>query len=220
MHTPLMLTRCGGQVFFHKYFALRAENEQARTAKTRKHARLPGGSDDDVGFDVLNEDESGSSDLDEEEVWTAMQASMPRMPGDADVGPDVDDSGSDPAFSDSDFGLADDDDVSEAEAAAEHQDGTTSSSSDVDWMLADTDADDESDTRHSEGTGDQGSRRRNLSSTDTVAMIYKRQRDEDDDPARGISTRDRDGKRRRGPGVFASAEDYARLLDAEDSEGS
>ncbi|KAJ7184372.1 CBF/Mak21 family-domain-containing protein, partial [Mycena filopes] len=100
------------QVFFHKFFSRKSEKEKAQSAKRRKNRdddsdedeEDEAGDDDDSdgaegsgeemdltgdeaekAGDADGSDEEEDSDLGEDEIWKAMQASMPRANGDDDL---------------------------------------------------------------------------------------------------------------------------------------
>ncbi|KAJ3916549.1 CBF/Mak21 family-domain-containing protein [Lentinula edodes] len=87
------------QLFFHKYFT--RKNERVREKHTKS-------SNEDS--EASDEEEEEGSELDEEEVWKAMQASMPKvladdddLMNDSDVDPDGDDSDERSSLNDEDL---------------------------------------------------------------------------------------------------------------------
>ncbi|KAJ3866134.1 CBF/Mak21 family-domain-containing protein [Lentinula novae-zelandiae] len=117
------------QLFFHKYFT--RKNERVREKHTKasnedsevdSDADSDGGGEmdltgdeaeiarDDESLDDLDEEEEEGSELDEEEVWKAMQASMPKiladdddLMNDSDGDPDGDDSSERSSLNDEDL---------------------------------------------------------------------------------------------------------------------
>ncbi|KAJ7090360.1 CBF/Mak21 family-domain-containing protein [Mycena belliarum] len=99
------------QLFFHKFFSRKNEKEKAKNAKADRRKNRGEGSDsddddetDEIGGEEMDltgdeankaveEDgfEEEDSDLGEDEVWKAMQASMPKVNGDEDLMEESDD---------------------------------------------------------------------------------------------------------------------------------
>ncbi|KIM44363.1 hypothetical protein M413DRAFT_25783 [Hebeloma cylindrosporum] len=139
------------QLFFHQYFTKKAEKEKAMATKLKrrkegKDDELESDEDSEGGEDVDMDDEEGvaevgsvadeededTSELDEDEVWQVMKASMPRAEGDDDdllMGSDVDED------EDEDLGLdLDEDDDDEVDLSDD--DSNENDTSDADDALS------------------------------------------------------------------------------------
>ncbi|KAF7353702.1 Sterol regulatory element binding protein cleavage-activating protein [Mycena venus] len=119
------------QLFFHKFFSRKSEKEKTKSAKAERRKNRDEDSDSDSGDEDDAGDESGEemdltgdeakkagdadefdeddSDLGEDEIWKAMQASMPRADGDEDLVEESDEVPSD-LNEDEDASEIDDDD--------------------------------------------------------------------------------------------------------------
>lgn len=168
------------QLFFHRYFSQKLvdeENVRDKQGKNKKRKRGKGGddeddsdidSDDEISIadddaeagdlipnqsDMEDNEEDDDSDLDEDEVWKAMQASMPPAVGDADLMED--DSGSEAGSTTAGRATAaaagsegDDDDISAGEFA--YSDSDEDQDAAMDAILA-GEEDEDSDAAAEEG---------------------------------------------------------------------
>ncbi|KAF9934002.1 hypothetical protein FBU30_003720 [Linnemannia zychae] len=193
------------QVFFHKYFTQKKILKPATSKKGVKSA----GSDEDEddfggskkrGVDADDDDDNGS-ELDEDEVWNAMMNDMPK-----DALEDVDE---------------DEDDMSDGEleelmlSDLEDEEGDEEGDEDVD-------VDEDEDEVDEESFGMEESNWKDDDGDDEEASMFM---DEEDDIVASEEESDqeekgRDKKRRKKAALpmFASMEDYAHLIDQEDSE--
>ncbi|CAE7156017.1 unnamed protein product, partial [Rhizoctonia solani] len=205
------------QLFFHKFFLQKIEKQQARASKAEKRKK----DKDEDGSDVSEDDgdgegaededsESGDdandagsddgseSDLDEEAVWKAMQSSMPELQNAGD------DSDGIPSGLDD---ISDDDDESKDSDADHTEDSDAEDDASVQsgGMPDDLDGSDE-DVEFAEDLDDLIE----LSGGDASSS--------DEEPVQGkrkkSATGDK-GEKRKKPRLptFASAEDYAKMID-------
>ncbi|KAG0041155.1 hypothetical protein BGZ83_002235 [Gryganskiella cystojenkinii] len=192
------------QVFFHKYFT----QKKALKPVGKKGAKSAGSDDDDDDFTADKEKKSGDdddededgSDMDEDEVWNAMMADMPK-----DALEDVDD---------------DEDDLSDAEL----EDLMLSDLEDEDEGANAADSDDEIDEesfgkeeanwKDDEGDEEEGSmfmdEEDDIMPSDEEAVAEESDEEE--------KARDKKRRKKTALPMFASMEDYAHLIDQEDSE--
>lgn len=209
------------QLFFHRFFSTKLAKKEAlkKDAKKRK-----GGDSDEDAMDVSDDEEvsdadedaaaaAEGSDAEEEEIWKAMQASMPDA-GD-DMGISDDSSDEDVDYSDSDEEEGDDD----VEVAEESDDDA-----EEDEGEDDGEDDDESDD---DDFPDLDEDEDDLIPLDEMPNIElggsDSEEEEDEDPAAGAKRKRREErkerrKKRREMPAFASAEDYAALIDGEPDE--
>lgn len=256
------------QLFFHRYFSKKFQDEESARNKVQqnKRKRKRGGDgdededseDDDISIgdddaeaaDVVPnasdlEDNDEDSDLDEDEVWKAMQASMPPAVGDADLmedsgddDEDDDDSVGEFAYSDSEEG--EDDAAMDAVLAGEEDDeAEIADEADSDEAEEEDQDDDEEDEEEAENS--------DLAEDDDIPSFFPDEDmddvptfDEDEDdligsdediqlgddvelPASAIaagkkaSAKNKKRKLKHLP-AFASAEDWADLIEGHDSE--
>ncbi|KAG8733763.1 hypothetical protein FRC11_002832 [Ceratobasidium sp. 423] len=209
------------QLFFHKFFLQRLEKQKARASKAekRKKDKADDGSDvsdeeDDAEGEGDKDSESGAGDtsdgdgesggeseLDEEAVWKAMQSSMPELQNAGDDSDDVPsglDDMSDDGSDGSEGGETGQDNDSDVEGDESIEGGTMPDD------LGDSDeelefAEDPNDLVELSG-GD-------ASSSDEEPIKGKRKKSSAAD-----SKREKRKKLRRLP-TFASAEDYAKMID-------
>lgn len=197
------------QVFFHKYFT---QKKAFKPVVGKKGARSAGSDDDEddivgekkkKGGDDDDEDEDGS-DMDEDEVWNAMMADMPK-----DAMEDVDD---------------DEDDLSDADL----EELMLSDLDDEDEEAEAGDSDDEDDEVDEESFGKDEASWKDDDGDDEEANMFMDEEedmlpsDEEEAVAEESDQEEkaRDKKRRKKVALpmFASMEDYAHLIDQEDSE--
>lgn len=113
------------QLFFHTFFTKKQENEKSRVAKKTENERKRKRRGEDAEVDGLDSDDSGDEDidvasdadleeveegdLDEDEVWKAMQASMPAAGGDAEDADLLEDASDDDSVADFAYSDSEDD---------------------------------------------------------------------------------------------------------------
>lgn len=196
------------EVFFHKYFSTVKAKEQKKRErkKTTKNARKSKGSDDD-GEDGGHDDMDEAEEEEEAEVWKALVESRPEIEGDDD--------------SDMDMGFSEDDDDDDDEAslvAAMEDDG--SDLSDLGGGGGEED-DDGAEIDDDDGFPD-------LEDGDPKVQMAREDKSQSDltrkttEGNKGNRKADRQAKRRRLKGMptFASADDYAKMLeDGSDQDG-
>ncbi|KAI8605444.1 ribosome biogenesis protein MAK21 [Dissophora ornata] len=195
------------QIFFHKYFT----QKKAFKSTGKQSAKSTGSDDDEADFtdsrkskggkDVEDEDEG--SDMDEDEVWNAMMSDMPK-----DAMEDVDEDDDD--LSDGDLeelmlsDLEDEEEGAEADSEEEEEeiDEESFGKDEANWK--DDEGDDEEANMFMDEEDD-------MMPSDEEAVAAE----ESDEEEKG-----RDKKRRKKVALpmFASMEDYAHLIDQDDSE--
>ncbi|KAJ3712468.1 CBF/Mak21 family-domain-containing protein [Lentinula raphanica] len=213
------------QLFFHKYFTRKAERVKVKASDAHSSNEDEESEDDEANADdssgeeemdltgdeaqktkddeVSDEDEGDDSDLDENEVWKAMQASMPKALGDdddlmSDSDADIDDEDEDVAGSFEDEDLSD-----EAEAEELSDDGLSlvegsdnedliSLNDDLPEGLIEYDGSDAGDDDTEEWGGI------------SVDKSKKRKRNEEDKKRR---------KKLKSLPTFASYDDYAKMIE-------
>ncbi|KAG0213652.1 CBF/Mak21 family-domain-containing protein [Mortierella sp. GBAus27b] len=203
------------QVFFHKYFT------QKKSLNPKKGTLDAAGSDqdDDDGEDEQDftgakkrrkgaddDDDDNDSDMDEDEIWSAMMSDMPKDLKDGPDDDDVDD------LSDADLEelmLSDMEDEEEEDKGSEAE-GDEEEEEDGD----EDDKDDDDDGWEDEGDDEEASMFMD-EADDIVPSDQEAEEEEEDEEERG-----RDKKRRKKAALpmFASMEDYAHLIDQDDSE--
>ncbi|KAG8696348.1 hypothetical protein FRC09_008568 [Ceratobasidium sp. 395] len=202
------------QLFFHKFFLKKLEKQQARAGKAEKRKKDKSGKsdgssseDEDEGEEEKSESEGeneSESEIDEDEVWKAMQSSMPEF---QQIGDDSDSlpSGLDDMSDDLDSAEASDSSSEENASDATGSDDESVAGSGILDDLGDSDddpvdfAEDEDDlTELSEGQE---------SSSDGEPSHGKRKKSDV-----GESKREKRRKLRQLP-TFASAEEYAKMID-------
>ncbi|CAE6412353.1 unnamed protein product [Rhizoctonia solani] len=209
------------QLFFHKFFLQKIEKQKSRASKAEKRKKdkdeddsdVPGeeedaegpedkdseSEDDDVGDDSESGDES---ELDEEDVWKAMQSSMPELQNAGDDSDDDIPSGLDD-MSDDSGGISDDGEPS-PDGGSDADDGASVEGGSMPNDLGDSDeelefAEDPDDLIELSGS--------DASSSDEEPVQGKRKKS-----AAADNKREKRKKQRRLP-TFASAEDYAKMID-------
>lgn len=232
------------QLFFHRFFTKKQESERTRdaskTENARKRKRRGDADADDSDIDDLDIEEADDSDLavdddddeeeleeieegdlDEDEVWKAMQASMPAAGGDGEDAEDVDllevsddDSVADFAYSDTDSDAepatggaevadsaaeAEDEDVEEEEDAEEPQSFFPDEQDDEDGL--DGFGEEEADVLDSD---------EDIMLGDGVEIPQKDGKDKD-------GRKQKKRKLKHLP-AFASADDWAELINAGDGD--
>ncbi|KAF8608211.1 CBF-domain-containing protein [Ceratobasidium sp. AG-I] len=199
------------QLFFHKFFLKKMEKQQARAGKAEKRKKdaKSGKSDGSESEDEHSAAESGSDDseseseneLDEEDVWKAMQSSMP------EIQQDIEDDDSIPSglddMSDDD---SDGDDGSDGDSDESEADGSEPESLPEGGM-----PDDLGDSDEALEFGED--------EDDLIELSEGAELSSDDEPVDGKrkkatpaeSKREKRRKLRALP-TFASAEDYAKMI--------
>ncbi|KAJ6500610.1 CBF/Mak21 family-domain-containing protein [Mycena sanguinolenta] len=205
------------QLFFHKFFSRKSEKEKAKSANADRRKNQDDDSDSDdeddeggesgeeemdltgdeakeAGANEFDEDEEGS-DLDEDEVWKAMQATMPRVAGDDDLMEESDEVPSDLEDDEDSSQNDDDEDNDDALSLAEGSDNEDLVPLDADFPgLIDYDGSDEEADEEAEwggiSQGDEGGKKRK----------------------RADSSNQKRKKLRSLP-TFASYEDYAKMIE-------
>jgi len=106
------------QVFFHRFFKKKNEREQAKASKASK--KTQGDEDEDTSSEGENDEgseldgEDEGSVLDEQEVWKAMKASIPKIPEDDALSEESDELPSDFDMSEEEEDDDEDDELAEA----------------------------------------------------------------------------------------------------------
>ncbi|KAG0218323.1 hypothetical protein BGX33_007828 [Mortierella sp. NVP41] len=200
------------QIFFHKYFT---QKKILKPVTGKKGAKTAGSDDDEDDFggskkrgvDADDDDGEDGSDMDEDEVWNAMMSDMPK-----DAMEDVDEDDEDLSDGElEDLMLSDLDDEDEEGADAG----------------ADSDEDDDEEEIDEESFGKDEANWKDDDGDDEEANMFMDEEDDmvasDEEAAAEESDQEekgRDKKRRKKAALpmFASMEDYAHLIDQEDSE--
>ncbi|KAG9123257.1 hypothetical protein FRC07_015175 [Ceratobasidium sp. 392] len=204
------------QLFFHKFFLKKIEKQQARAGKAEKRKKDKAdksdasGSDDgessaeeSEGSESEDEDEDESA-MDEDEVWKAMQSSMPELQqagDDSDSLPSGLEDMSDDSGSDEESGSDDGEDASEVEGT---EDEFAASGGILD-DLGDSDGD-EVDFAEDEDDLIELSEEQEISSDEEPSHGKRKKADA------GESKREKRRKLRQLP-TFVSAEEYAKMID-------
>ncbi|KAJ7771586.1 CBF/Mak21 family-domain-containing protein [Mycena metata] len=192
----------GGGLFFHKFFSRKSEKEKAQSAKRRKNHDEDSEEEAEDGADEMprrlatptEDDEDDDSDLGEDEIWKAMQASMPRAAGDDDLDL-MEESDEMP----SDFEDEDDDDDDDALSLVEGSDNEDLVPLDADFPgLIEYDGSDEGG-----GDGDGNGEEEEWGGI-SQGGDKKRKREDSSNQRR---------KKLRSLPTFASYEDYAKMID-------
>ncbi|KAE9406885.1 CBF-domain-containing protein [Gymnopus androsaceus JB14] len=194
------------QLFFHKYFTRKNERVKAKTTdgqlseEDEDEDEEAGESGDESDEAEKAKDEEDNSDLDEEEIWKAMQATMPKVLGDnddlmndSDPDDDLDDSADLGSLDDEDIDGDSDDGLSLVEGS--DNEDLISLDGDVPDGLIEYDGSDADDNDHDEEEwggigGDEKSK--------------KRKRNDEDKKKR---------KKLKSLPTFASYEDYAKMIE-------
>ncbi|KAF8191466.1 CBF/Mak21 family-domain-containing protein [Mycena galopus ATCC 62051] len=200
------------QLFFHKFFSRKSEKEKAKAAKGDRRKNRDEDSDSDDGDDEneggeemdltgdeaqktgeVDEFDEEDSDVGEDEIWKAMQASMPRAAGDEDL---MEESDELPSDLDEDEDASDDDEDDDALSLVEGSDNDDLVPLDADFPgLIDYDGSDgeaaEEDEDEEWGGISQGGDK-------------KRKREDSSNQKR---------KKLRSLPTFASYEDYAKMIE-------
>ncbi|KAF9383546.1 hypothetical protein CPC16_008873 [Podila verticillata] len=205
------------QIFFHKYFnQKKVLNPMTGRKATRAalHGEDSGSDDDEEVSDKKNkkdsDDEGDASDMDEDEVWKAMMSDMPK-----DAMEDVDEDEDD--LSDADLEelmLSDleDEAIGENEDEDEDEMEEMEDASDVESIDEESFGKDEANWKDDEGDDEEA----NMFMDEEDDMVAS-----DAEPVESDQEeKGRDKKRRKKVALpmFASMEDYAHLIDQEDSE--
>ncbi|KAF9130984.1 hypothetical protein BGX30_013289 [Mortierella sp. GBA39] len=196
------------QAFFHKYFT---QKKILKPATGKKGAKSAGSDDDENDFggakkrgvDADDDGEDGS-DLDEDEVWNAMMGDMPK-----DALEDVDDDDED--LSDGELEELMLSDLEDEEGAGDDEDEDDEDEDEID---EESFGKDESSWKDDDGDDEEANMFMD-EMDDMVASDEEAAAEESDQEEKG-----RDKKRRKKVALpmFASMEDYAHLIDQEDSE--
>jgi len=201
------------QLFFHKFFARKSEKEKAKAAKSdRRKNREDSDSEDEedeggesgeemdlTGDEAKNagdadEFDEEDSDVGEDEIWKAMQASMPRTAGDEDL---LEESDELPSDFDEDDNSSEIDDDEDALSLVEGSDNDDLVPLDGDFPgLIDYDGSDE----EAGGDDDEEEEWGGI----TQAGDKKRKREDSSNQKR---------KKLRSLPTFASYEDYAKMIE-------
>lgn len=223
------------QLFFHTYFNMKAEDEKARGDKKdkKKKKRAGAGSDVDEDEDISDEDlvidglDEGNdddeelelaeeaSDMDEDEVWKAMQDSMPKAAGDSDIedddselGEDSDVSAGEFAYSDSELGVDEaEDEAGEAAAEEEDDDDEVETAGRPSFFPSDDEDDDEL-AGFEEDDGDV------IGSDEEIDIDLPMSKSSKTAGKDGESRKEKKRKLKHLP-AFASADDWKDLIDAD-----
>ncbi|KAG0213725.1 hypothetical protein BGX28_003669 [Mortierella sp. GBA30] len=196
------------QIFFHKYFT----QKKALAPASKKGAKAAGSDDDEAEFTGKknkgdDEDEEGDdSDMDEDEVWKAMMSDMPK-----EAMEDVDDDEDDLSDADlEDLMLSDleDEDAEGADADSEEDEEEIDKEIDEESF-----GKDEASWKDDEGDDEEANMF--MDEEDDMVASDEEPAAESDEEEKG-----RDKKRRKKAALpmFASMEDYAHLIDQDDSE--
>ncbi|KAG0337144.1 hypothetical protein BG004_007757 [Podila humilis] len=217
------------QIFFHKYFNQKKVLNPATGRKaTRAAANGEGDSSDDdddtsgkkkkgkKGGSDDEGDEAGS-DMDEDEVWNAMMADMPK-----DATEDVDDDEDD--LSDADLeelmlsDLEDDEEVIAGGSGSGEDDDEDMMDSDVESIDEESFGKDEASWKDDEGDDEEANMF--LDEEDDMLGSEAEEVEEEAEVESDQEEKGRDKKRRKKVALpmFASMEDYAHLIDQDDSE--
>jgi ribosome biogenesis protein MAK21 len=225
------------QMFFHRFFTKKQENEKTRDAKKTENKRKRRGDADvdDSDIDIDDEDiemggedsdaESGAEeedgeleaveegDLDEDEVWKAMQASMPPAGGDAEdadlLEASDDDSVADFAYSDSDVGV--DEDTTGAVENDNEEEEEEEAEEEVDEPQSFFPEDDE------DGMEDFGEEEEDFFDSDEDIVLGDGVEIPTAEDEEGASRKQKKRKLKHLP-AFASADDWAELINAGDAD--
>ncbi|KAJ2330739.1 RNA-binding ribosome biosynthesis protein mak21, partial [Coemansia sp. RSA 2681] len=198
--------------FFHQFF----QTKKARMGKKVKKSKRSGGTDaefanDDTGFAGAVKDDD---ELDEDEVWQAMTASMPKASGDDEI-----DAGDLDANGDDDDDLlaalredeSDDGDSEDDEASDDESESAADDDSDDDDNDDDSDSDEDGfpgfDDELSDTELDMGEQAEVAASLGT-----KRKSKGKDEPQEMASSSSKRKKSEKMP-LFGSFDDYAHLID-------
>lgn len=205
------------QLFFHKFFSTKLARKEAAKKETKKRkgdeedftmsdAELPSDAEE-----VADEDEPAGSDAEEDEIWKVMQASMPDAGDDMGISDDSSDEGEDVDYS------SDEDDAAQGAEVGEDDDEEEDDEDDEDED--ESDGDDFPDLDEDED---------DLIPLDEMPNIElggsdSEEEEEEEDPTAGAKRKRREErkerrKKRREMPAFASAEDYAALIDGEPDE--
>ncbi|KAF9547989.1 hypothetical protein EC957_007502 [Mortierella hygrophila] len=196
------------QAFFHKYFT---QKKILKPTAGKKGAKSAGSDDDENDFggakkrgvDADDDGEDGS-DMDEDEVWNAMMGDMPK-----DALEDVDDDDED--LSDGELEELMLSDLEDEEGAGDDEDEDDEDEDEID---EESFGKDESSWKDDDGDDEEANMFMD-EMDDMVASDEEVAAEESDQEEKG-----RDKKRRKKVALpmFASMEDYAHLIDQEDSE--
>ncbi|KAG0266757.1 hypothetical protein BG011_001216 [Mortierella polycephala] len=193
------------QIFFHKYFT----QKKALRPVSKQGAKGAGSDDDEDDFGGAKkrsigdeDDENNDSDMDEDEVWKAMMNDMPK-----DGMEDIDD---------------DEDDMSDAEL----EDLMLSDLEDEETAVAEADSDEEEEIDEESFGKDEANWKDDDGDDDEANMFMDEEDDmqpSDEEVVEEESDQEekaRDKKRRKKVALpmFASVEDYAHLIDQDESE--
>ncbi|WFD25123.1 RNA-binding ribosome biosynthesis protein mak21 [Malassezia nana] len=178
--------------FFHQYFQSRLKRSQA-APNASKEERAPGATEEISN--ALSDDDLSTEDEDEKEIWQAMKASLPQH--------DEDDASDDD----------DDDLLEELENEMEDEEEGDDNASDEPQTWSDHESDDDDDAMFMEDEDDL------VPFTDFDAeatQVAGQKRPAEDAPPSKNKDRTAQRQKRRALPEFASAEDYAHMLDSDD----
>ena len=178
------------EVFFHKYFSQIGKGKQA--SKKKATAKAPAGSDNE-------EDEN------EDEIWQALVDSRPEVEGPSDDDSDMEmldleDSGEGSSDDDEDGGV----DIEGSDDEAEKVDVEVSEEEDNDGGFLDEDASDLLDSEDD--------------APEAIDDLFEKELEKGDEPKDKPETSRQKRRKLKSLPTFASAEDYAAMLDNNDDE--
>ncbi|GMK56607.1 hypothetical protein CspeluHIS016_0304470 [Cutaneotrichosporon spelunceum] len=211
------------QLFFHKFFSAKLARKEASRKKRADDDEMSenefpeslGGSDDEVSDEEAGEEageEEEQSDLEEAEIWKAMQGTMPDAGDDMGLSDD----------SDEDVDYSSDEEGGEGEEAGlESEEGE-----DEDEEMEPDHAGDREDVSDDEDFPSFAEDDDDLISLDEMpdeVLNADSDEEEEEDAAAGAKRKRREErkerrKKRKEMPAFASYEDYAKLIEADDSE--
>ncbi|KAG0233055.1 hypothetical protein BGW42_007751 [Actinomortierella wolfii] len=189
------------QVFFHKYF----NQKKVLNPKATKGKKGGNEEDEDDFTGKRGGDESGDESMDEDEVWNAMMSDMPKDLKDATVDDDEEEDMSDGELER--LMLSDEEDENETPAGASDEEDVDEESFGKDEANWRDDEDDEEGAMFMDDEDD-------IMESDSDAQADVAEESEDE------SEKQRSKKRRKKEALpmFASMEDYAHLIDQDDSD--
>ncbi|KAI7833255.1 CBF/Mak21 family-domain-containing protein [Kickxella alabastrina] len=204
------------EMFFHQFFTTKKERMGKRVKKVKKDAEdeeESGFADDGTGFASAVKGSAGD-DLDEDEVWEAMTASMPKAKGDneEDDNDGEDDQDEDLLAalqeddSDNEDGISQDDDEEDAEDDDEDMDNDDEDVDEDDedgFPNFDDEISDDEDDEEDEDESDE----------DVSVKAGIKRKDKEDDEAKEASSAPSKRKKHVKLPLFGSFEDYAHMID-------
>lgn len=207
------------QKFFHQYFQTKLKRSNKPLDTPTKATSEPERSDEEASVDDLSTD-----DEEEKEIWKAMKASLPGKDDMDDLEDDEDD---EELMAGLEADMSPDEDEDEDEDADEDEDEDADEDEDEDEG-EDDDADVPAQPHDSDSDGEDGTMFledeedlmpfTNFDEEDDTPQVagQKRSADEDEERSGKLSARAAQRRKRRALPEFASAEDYAHLLDSDD----